>query len=116
MQWTMSNKLCEVPMKRSIRGKRQMHPRGSICLTSEPAIHPNAPHSGTGVYGQSLKKLATEERCAYLDMTTPWAKYIRSANIHPHIFYRDRVHANEYGEQILSKILMAFWKSSYDGY
>lgn len=74
----------------------------------------NAPHSGTGVYGQSLKRLAAEERCAYLDMTTPWAEYIRSANVHPHLFYRDRVHANEYGEQILSKILMAFWRSSYD--
>ena len=75
----------------------------------------NAPHSGTGNYGQYLKKLAIEERCAYLDMTTPWAEYICSANVHPHIFYRDRVHANEYGEQILSKILMAFWSSSYDG-
>ncbi len=24
-------------------------------------------------------------------------------------FYRDLVHANEYGEQILARILMAFW-------
>lgn len=72
----------------------------------------NAAHSGTGVYGQSLKKLAAAERCAYLDMTTPWAEYIRSTNMHPHVFYRDRVHANEYGEQILTKILMAFWESS----
>lgn len=68
-----------------------------------------APHSGTGAYGQSLKKLAAQERCAYLDMTTPWAEYIRSAKLHPHLFYRDAVHANEYGEEILSKILMAFW-------
>ena len=85
--------------------------------TADPRIPEelaNASHSGTGAYGQSLKKLATEERCAYLDMTTPWAEYIRSANVHPHIFYRDRVHANEYGEQILSKILMAFWTSSCD--
>jgi lysophospholipase L1-like esterase len=74
-----------------------------------------APHSGTGPYGQALKKLAAEERCAYLDMTTPWAEYIRSTNVHPHLFYRDRVHANEYGEQILLKILMAFWRSSDDG-
>jgi len=74
-----------------------------------------APHSGTGTYGQALKRLAADEQCAYLDMTTPWAEYIRSVNEHPHIFYRDRVHANEYGEQILLKILMAFWKSSYDG-
>ena len=69
-----------------------------------------AGHSGTGAYGQALKKLAAEERCAYLDMTTPWAEYIRSAGVHPHLFYRDIVHANEYGEQILSKILMEFWK------
>lgn len=68
-----------------------------------------AHHSGTSEYGQALKKLADEEKCAYLDMTTPWAEYICSTNLHPHIFYRDPVHANEYGEQILSKILMAFW-------
>ena len=47
-----------------------------------------------------------------LDMTTPWAEYIRSAQVHPHRFYRDVVHANEYGEQILSKILMAFWTAA----
>jgi lysophospholipase L1-like esterase len=68
-----------------------------------------APHSGTGAYGEALKKLAGEERCAYLDMTTPWAEYIRSSKLHPHLFYRDVVHANEFGEQILAKILMAFW-------
>ncbi len=68
-----------------------------------------AHHSGTGAYGVALKKLAVEERCAYLDMTTPWAEYIRSANVHPHLFYRDVVHANEYGEQILSLILMTFF-------
>ena len=67
-----------------------------------------AAHSGTGAYGVALRKLAAEERCAFLDMTTPWAEYIRSAKVHPHRFYRDPVHANEYGEQILSKILMAF--------
>jgi len=72
-----------------------------------------ASHSGTGAYGQSLKKLAAEERCAYLDITTPWAEYIRIASVHPHIFYRDRVHANEYGEQILSQILMAFFTSAF---
>jgi hypothetical protein len=31
--------------------------------------------------------------------------------VHPHRFYRDRVHANAFGEQILSKILMAFLTS-----
>ena len=68
-----------------------------------------ATHSGTGEYGRALANLAAEERCAYLDMTAPWAQYIRSSKLHPHRFYRDAVHANEYGEQILAKILMAFW-------
>lgn len=68
-----------------------------------------APYSGTGEYGKALKAFAAEEKCAYLDMTTPWAEYILSSKLHPHLFYRDVVHANEYGEQILSKIMMAFW-------
>jgi len=78
----------------------------------DPAALAQAPHSGTGAYGQALKQLAAEERCAYLDMTTPWAEYIRSSKVHPHLFYRDVVHANEYGEQILARILMAFWTSA----
>ncbi len=69
-----------------------------------------AAHSGTGAYGKALEQLAAEQRCAYLDMTTPWAEYIRSTGVHPHRFYRDVVHANEQGEQILANILMAFWK------
>jgi hypothetical protein len=68
-----------------------------------------AAHSGTGPYGVALRELASEESCAYLDMTTPWAEFICSSKLHPHLFYRDAVHANEYGEQILSKILMAFF-------
>lgn len=68
-----------------------------------------APHSGTGPYGAALKKLAAEERCAYLDMTTPWAAYVRSSKVHPYLFYRDVVHANEFGEQILAKILTGYF-------
>jgi lysophospholipase L1-like esterase len=69
----------------------------------------NAQHSGTSDYGVELKKIAAEMDCAYLDMTKPWAEYIRSSGKHPHIFYRDRVHANAYGEQILSNILLSFF-------
>jgi lysophospholipase L1-like esterase len=76
----------------------------------DPEALARAKHSGTGEYGTKLKALAAEERCAYLDMTTPWAQYIRASGVHPHRFYRDRVHANAMGEQILSKILMAFFK------
>jgi hypothetical protein len=61
-------------------------------------------------YTQLLKKLAAEERCAFLDMRTPWIEYLLSAKVHPHLFYRDRVHANEFGEQILTKILLSFFR------
>jgi len=61
-------------------------------------------------YTQLLKKLAAEERCAFLDMRTPWIEYLLSAEVHPHLFYRDAVHANECGEQILAKILLAFFR------
>lgn len=67
--------------------------------------------SGAGSYGVALRQLASDENCAYLDMTTPWAQYICSSNLHPHLFYRDAVHANEFGEQILSKIMLAFLAS-----
>lgn len=66
--------------------------------------------SGASEYGVALEKLAAEENCAFLNMTRPWVEYMRSAGVHPHVFYRDRVHANEFGEQILSKILMEFFK------
>ena len=68
-----------------------------------------APYSGTGAWGQKLAALATESKCAYLDMTLPWAEYLRSSGVHPHRFYRDVVHANEFGEQVLAKAMMAFW-------
>jgi hypothetical protein len=75
----------------------------------DPAALAKARHSGSAQYGEDLKALAAELNCAYLDMTTPWAEYICSSGIHPHLFYRDPVHANEHGEQILCKIMMSFW-------
>lgn len=75
----------------------------------DPEALAKAAHSGSGAYGKALAELAAQEHCAFLDMTAPWAEYIRSAKVHPHVFYRDVVHANECGEQILSKILLAFF-------
>ena len=68
--------------------------------------------TGTSKYGVPLKQLAADQDCAYLDITTPWVQYIRSSKVHPHIFYRDPAHANEFGEQILCKILMAFFANA----
>ena len=83
---------------------------GSLADPRQPEQLAKAPYSGAGDYGIKLRELAAQEQCAYLDMTTPWAEYIRSADVHPHRFYRDRVHANEYGEQILSQIMMSFFR------
>ncbi len=82
---------------------------GSNADPRDAADLAKAPHSGTGAYGEKMRQLAADERCAFVDMTAPWAEYLNSAKVHPHIFYRDRVHANEFGEQILSKILLAFF-------
>ena len=75
----------------------------------DPQALAAASYSGTGPWGKALQALAREQQCAYLDMTTPWAEYLRSTGVHPHLFFRDCVHANEFGEQILAKIMMAFW-------
>jgi hypothetical protein len=71
----------------------------------------HASHSGTGFYGEALEMLAAEQRCAYFNLTSAWREYIISSKQHPYVFYRDIVHANESGEQILSKIMMAYWNS-----
>lgn len=75
----------------------------------KPGTLASAPHSGTGQYGIDLKKVAAEENCAFLDMTTPWAEFLNSTGKHPHVYYRDAVHANERGEQILAGILVKFF-------
>jgi formylglycine-generating enzyme required for sulfatase activity/lysophospholipase L1-like esterase len=102
-----------------IRQIRRDLPQVEILLASgtfgtvdprRPELAARAQHSGSSDYGAELKKIAAELNCAYLDMTTPWAQYIRSSELHPHRFYRDRVHANESGEQILSKILLSFFE------
>lgn len=74
----------------------------------------DASYSATSPEGRDLRALAAEAGCGFLDMTTPWSAYIRSSGLHPHRFYRDRVHANEHGEQILARILLAFF-SGLDG-
>jgi GDSL-like Lipase/Acylhydrolase family len=102
-----------------IRQLREASPQVEILLATgafgpadprDPTELAKAHYSGTGDYGKALRRLADEERCGFLDMTTPWAEYLRSAKVHPHLFYRDVVHANEYGEQILAKIMTAFFR------
>lgn len=77
----------------------------------DPDALARASYSGTGRYGEELRRLARARGCAFLDLTGPWAEYIRSSGVHPHVFYRDAVHANEFGEQVLARILMSFWQA-----
>jgi hypothetical protein len=83
---------------------------GSNIDPRSPVETARAPYSGTGPYGEQLRRIAAGERCAYLDLTAPWAEYINASKLHPHLFYRDPVHANEYGEQILARILLSFFR------
>lgn len=103
-----------------IRQLRETSPEVEILLTTgafgpadprDPTELAGAAYSGTGPYGEALRRLADEERCAFLDMTTPWAEYLRSAPVHPHLFYRDAVHANEFGEQVLARILVEAFRN-----
>ena len=56
-----------------------------------------------------LRKLAEEEKTAFLDMTGPWGQYIRTCGEDIHWFKRDIVHANARGEAILGRILEKFF-------
>ncbi len=47
----------------------------------------------------------SKHRCSMFASFCP-----NASKVHPHLFYRDVVHANEYGEQILSKILLEFFR------
>lgn len=114
----ISQKMDYVAIRSVIKQIRTALPETEILLASgvfggadprTPEKLAKAQHSGTSSYGVELQKIADEMNCAYLNMTTPWAEYIRSSGEHPYRFYRDRIHANAYGEQILSKILLSFF-------
>lgn len=59
-------------------------------------------------YRPALRKLATEEKVAYLDMRAHWDAYVKQARKHPMWLHRDVVHANARGQQALGRILLAY--------
>ncbi|MFZ4508978.1 MAG: SGNH/GDSL hydrolase family protein [Fimbriimonas sp.] len=75
----------------------------------DPTALAAAAYSGSGSYGVALRAMAKEQNCAYFDLTTSWAQYVVSSKEHPYRFYRDVIHANEFGEQVLAKAMMSFW-------
>ena len=61
-----------------------------------------------GDYRRNIEKLARDTDCAFLDMEHAWAKYVRRSPRDLDWYKRDVVHANEYGEQILGRILYQY--------
>jgi hypothetical protein len=60
-------------------------------------------------YRKGLEQLARETGAAFLDMEAAWAGYIRNSGKDLDFFKRDPIHANERGEQILSRILESYF-------
>ncbi len=56
-----------------------------------------------------LKKLAQEEKTACMDITTPWAHYLRKSTLSYEIFKQDNVHANSRGNQLIARIIEAYF-------
>jgi hypothetical protein len=75
---------------------------------TNPRIMATSQYSGLARYGADLKSLASQMKTGYLDMTRPWADYVKESGKDLTYFKRDRVHANEQGEQVLGRILATF--------
>jgi lysophospholipase L1-like esterase len=60
-------------------------------------------------YRARLMRLASEEKCEFLDMTGPWWQYVQNSGKTYGWFRGDAVHANERGAQILARILEKYF-------
>ncbi len=58
----------------------------------------------------NLQKVATEEKCAFFDMTGPWWEYIQNSGKTYGWFMGDAVHANARGCQIIARLLEIWFK------
>jgi lysophospholipase L1-like esterase len=58
----------------------------------------------------NLRKVASEEKCAFFDMTGPWWAYIQESGKTYGWFMGDAVHANHRGCQIIGRLLEIWFK------
>ena len=58
----------------------------------------------------NMQKVATEEKCAFFDMTGPWWSYIQDSGKTYGWFMGDAVHANNRGCQIIGRLLETWFK------
>jgi lysophospholipase L1-like esterase len=61
-------------------------------------------------YRPALKRVARQERVAYLDFRAHWDTYEQRVRKHPMWLRRDYVHANARGRQVLARVLEAFFR------
>jgi hypothetical protein len=63
----------------------------------------------SAVFRKALKKLADDERTAFLDMRGAWTDYVKQSPRPEAYFKRDPVHGNDRGKQIVGRILEQFF-------
>ena len=65
----------------------------------------------TSNYRYDLLKVATEEKCAFFDMTGPLWRYIQNSGKTPGWYMSDNTHANSRGCQVIGRLIEAWFKS-----
>ena len=63
---------------------------------------------------KQMAAMAKELQIEYLDMYTPWHRYLGASGKPWGWFHRDIVHANDRGKQILARILECYFAPKYD--
>ncbi len=62
-----------------------------------------------------LRQVADDEKAAFFDMTAPWGRYVRESGKELAWFKRDAIHANERGEQVIGRMLAAYFAPPVKG-
>jgi hypothetical protein len=65
---------------------------------------------GATDYRGKLRQLATDEKCEFFDMTSPWWQYVKESGKVYGWFRGDAVHANERGSQLLARLMEAYFR------
>lgn len=88
-------------------------PLGDDWRQPDPA-HPDAPLPAQAPppdpFPAQLRELAAAYPIAYLDMATPWQRYLGASCRPWQWFHRDRVHGNDRGKQVLARYLEAYFR------
>ena len=61
-------------------------------------------------YRYKMRKLAEEEKCAFIDLAAPLNQYILDSGCCRGWYMRDYVHANERGFQVIGRLLFEYFK------